>query len=115
MAWVITRLCRDCKNHSCVDVCPVDCIFDYTGKDREAFPNQLYIDPDVCISCGACEPECPWDAIYPEEKVPPALSDDIELNRKMTERKDQFVTAAREALPKPSAPDVQANKKKWGI
>ncbi len=40
MTWVITRLCRDCVDQSCVDVCPVDCIYEYTGNDGETFPNQ---------------------------------------------------------------------------
>jgi len=52
MAWVITRLCRECVDQSCVEVCPVDCIYEYTGGDAESFPNQLYIDPEECINCG---------------------------------------------------------------
>jgi ferredoxin len=70
MAWVITRLCRECVDQSCVEVCPVDCIYEYTGDDTESFPNQLYIDPEECINCGVCEPECPWEAIFEDEQVP---------------------------------------------
>ena len=70
MTWVITRLCRDCVDMSCVEVCPVDCIYEYKGDDRETFPNQLFIDPEECIDCGACEPECPVEAIFPEDAVP---------------------------------------------
>ena len=43
MAYIITRLCRDCLDTGCVAVCPVDCIYEYTGSDREQWPNQLYI------------------------------------------------------------------------
>lgn len=48
---------------SCVEVCPVDCIYEYQGDDRATFPNQLFIDPEECINCGVCEPECPNSAI----------------------------------------------------
>jgi NAD-dependent dihydropyrimidine dehydrogenase PreA subunit len=63
MAYVITEACVSVKDKACVDVCPVDCI--YEGGD------QLYIHPDECIDCGACEPECPVNAIFPEESLPP--------------------------------------------
>jgi NAD-dependent dihydropyrimidine dehydrogenase PreA subunit len=62
MPYVITEACKNTKDRACVDVCPVDCI--YEG------PDQLYIHPDECIDCGACEPECPVTAIFPEEDVP---------------------------------------------
>jgi ferredoxin len=62
MTYVITEACINVKDRACVDVCPVDCI--YEGED------QLYIHPDECIDCGACEPECPVTAIFPEEDVP---------------------------------------------
>ena len=52
MPYIITEACINTKDRACVDVCPVDCI--YEG------PDQLYIHPDECIDCGACEPECPW-------------------------------------------------------
>ena len=81
MAYIITRLCRDCVDTGCVAVCPVDCIYEYTGSDREAWPNQLYIHPDECIDCGACEPECPVTAIFPEEDVPANLTSFIEKNK----------------------------------
>ncbi len=55
MAYVITEPCIDVKDKACVEVCPVDCI--YEG------PNQLFIHPDECIDCGACEPVCPVKAI----------------------------------------------------
>ena len=73
MPYVITEACISVKDKSCVDVCPVDCI--YEGAD------QLYIHPDECIDCGACEPECPVTAIFPEEDVPAAQRAYIQINR----------------------------------
>jgi NAD-dependent dihydropyrimidine dehydrogenase PreA subunit len=73
MPYVITEACINVKDKSCVDVCPVDCI--YEGED------QLYIHPDECIDCGACEPECPVTAIFPEEDVPQNLAAFVTKNR----------------------------------
>jgi ferredoxin len=56
MFWVITRLCIDCLDTGCVSVCPVDCIYEPLEPGKDGLPNQLYIDPDECIDCGACEP-----------------------------------------------------------
>jgi len=64
MAYVIAEPCIDVKDKSCVAVCPVDCIH---GTDAD---NMLYIQPDECIDCGACAPECPVSAIFPLEDVP---------------------------------------------
>ena len=65
MTYVIAEPCIDVLDESCVAVCPVDCIHFDRGPDRK-----LYIDPDECIDCGACEPECPVNAIFPEDSVP---------------------------------------------
>jgi NAD-dependent dihydropyrimidine dehydrogenase PreA subunit len=73
MPYVITEACIGTKDRACVDVCPVDCI--YEGEQ------QLYIHPDECIDCGACEPECPVTAIFPEEDVPANLKQYVQLNR----------------------------------
>ena len=89
MAYIITRLCRDCLDTGCVAVCPVDCIYEYTGSDGEKFPNQLYIHPDECIDCGACEPECPWQAIFEEVAVPDVFKDDTPLNYAVMEQMDR--------------------------
>ncbi|MFW6088071.1 MAG: 4Fe-4S dicluster domain-containing protein [Myxococcota bacterium] len=115
MAWVITRLCRDCIDQSCVDVCPVECIYEYTGSDKESWPNQLYIHPDECIDCGACEPECPWEAIYEDVSVPEVLKDDVELNHKMMDHKDEFRVPEHVDKPQPTPDQVVENKKKWGL
>lgn len=63
MAFVITTACVDVLDRSCLQECPVDCIYEGSRK--------LYIHPDECIDCGACVPECPVTAIFPEEEVPP--------------------------------------------
>ena len=60
MTYVVTDVCIRCKYTDCVDVCPVDCF--YEG------PTMLVIDPDECIDCGVCEPECPVDAIKPDHE-----------------------------------------------
>src|SRR5574338_950586 len=73
MTYVITEACIGVKDRACVDVCPVDCI--YEAED------QLMIHPDECIDCGACEPECPVNAIYPEEDVPENLKAYIAKNK----------------------------------
>lgn len=77
MTYIITEACIGVKDRACVDVCPVDCI--YEG------PDQLYIHPDECIDCGACEPECPVTAIFPEEAVPADQKRFIALNKEIFE------------------------------
>ena len=69
MAYVIAEPCIGTKDTACVNVCPVDCI--HPRKDEGDFEpvQQLYIDPDTCIDCGACVPECPVNAIFPEPDV----------------------------------------------
>src|SRR5262245_37169074 len=109
MAWVITRLCRDCLDEACVEVCPVDCIYGYDGTDGETFPNQLYIDPEECINCGVCEPECPWEAIYEDEQVPEVFQGDIGLNAKVVDAKDQFSVPEVGEKEKPTPEQIEAN------
>ncbi len=70
-----------------MDVCPVDCI--YEGED------QLYIHPEECIDCGACEPECPVSAIYPEDDVPPEMVSYTEKNRVVFESDNPPVRPVR--------------------
>ena len=65
MTYVIAEPCIDVLDESCVSVCTVDCIHFEQGVDRK-----LFIDPNECIDCGACEPECPVNAIYPEDSLP---------------------------------------------
>ena len=114
MTWVITRLCRDCVDMSCVDVCPVDCIYEYTGEDKDTFPNQLYIDPEECINCGVCEPECPWEAIFEDEQVPEVFHEDIALNAKIVDVAEQRQVPEHVEKPSPTPEQVSENKEKWG-
>jgi NAD-dependent dihydropyrimidine dehydrogenase PreA subunit len=72
MTYVITEPCIGTKDQSCVEVCPVDCI--YEAGD------QFLINPEECIDCGACEPECPVEAIYPEDEVPDEMESYIAKN-----------------------------------
>ena len=72
MPYVIAEPCINVKDKACVEVCPVDCI--YEGKD------QLFIHPDECIDCGACEPECPVEAIFPEDALPDKWEPFVEIN-----------------------------------
>ena len=71
MPYVIAEPCIDVKDKACVEVCPLDCI--YEG------PNQLFIHPEECIDCRACEPVCPVQAIFAENEVPDQFF--IELNK----------------------------------
>ena len=75
MTYVITEPCITVKDASCVDVCPVDCIYT-TDADT-----MYFIHPDECIDCGACEPECPVTAIFPEEDVPANMKQFVQINR----------------------------------
>jgi ferredoxin len=114
MAWVITRLCRDCVDQACVDVCPVECIYAYTGDDATKFPNQLYIHPEECIDCGACEPECPWEAIFEDASVPEVFTADTAHNAQMMDDMDNFEVPTREDHDQPSPDQVAENKAQWG-
>jgi len=76
MTFVITENCIKCKYTDCVDVCPVDCF--HEG------PNFLVIDPDECIDCTLCEPECPAHAIYSEDEVPDDQQQFIQLNAELS-------------------------------
>jgi len=80
MTYVITEPCIDVKDASCVDVCPVDCIHPTESEGEFAEVRQLYINPDECIDCGACEPACPVNAIYEESAVPEQWRQYIKIN-----------------------------------
>ncbi len=69
MTHIITSLCV--RDRGCIEVCPVECIV--PGNPDDGFP-MVYIDPDTCIDCGACVPECPFSAIFPEDEVPSAYT-----------------------------------------
>lgn len=77
MSHIVAEPCIKCKYTDCVAVCPVDCFHEGV--------NCLVIDPETCIDCGLCIPECPVTAIYTEEDLPEKWSDFVEMNAKYTE------------------------------
>ncbi len=89
MTFVVTESCIRCKYTDCVDVCPVDAF-------REG-PNFLVIDPDECIDCAVCVPECPVSAIYAEEDVPSDQQDFTPLNTELS-LKWKTITRTKPAL-----------------
>ena len=87
MAYIIAEPCVGTCDTACVDVCPVDCIhptkenWGEAGYDGKALAGKmLYIDPEECIDCAACEPECPVDAIFEEDDLPEEWSHFVEIN-----------------------------------
>ena len=75
MTYVVTENCIKCKYTDCVEVCPVDCF--HEG------PNFLVIDPDECIDCTLCEPECPAQAIFAEDDLPDDMQEFLALNAEL--------------------------------
>ena len=88
MAYIVTDLCIKCKYTDCVEVCPVDCF--YEGK------NMLVINPDECIDCGVCLPECPIDAIVADSD--PRAEKFLELNREYSGGKWPNITRMKPSL-----------------
>jgi len=80
MTRIITKICE--KHAACVEVCPVDCIHPRAGEDGLAEAAQLFVNPDECIDCGACEAVCPVNAIFAEEEVPEKYQNSIQANYK---------------------------------
>ena len=90
MTFVVGENCIKCKHTDCVEVCPVDCF--YEG------PNMLVINPDECIDCALCEPECPVDAIFADDELPEDQKDFLALNEELSE-KWEVITEMKDALP----------------
>jgi ferredoxin len=95
MTYVVTDVCIKCKYTDCVEVCPVDCF--YEGE------NMLVINPDECIDCGVCEPECPVGAIIPD--LDPKAGQWLALNRDYSTGKWPVLTRK-----KPASADADAFK-----
>lgn len=96
MAYVITKPCIGTKDRSCVEVCPVDCFYNIkkqsyndkygVGPAKDGEFGLLVIHPDECINCGACETECPVEAIYEDTAVPGEMQEFVKIN--LDETKD---------------------------
>jgi NAD-dependent dihydropyrimidine dehydrogenase PreA subunit len=84
MTYIIAEPCVDVMDRACVDVCPVDCIYEVGDTELSegdaAYKQMLYIHPEECIDCGACEPECPVEAIFPEDETPDKWNEYIAYN-----------------------------------
>ncbi len=116
MTHIITSLCL--RDNGCMDVCPVECI--NAGDPVEQWPT-YYVDPATCIDCGACVPECPYHAIYPEDEVPSAYQakGDEFINQaglsghyeNTNHRKERIVLETTRALLAGEAVDLKASIK----
>ena len=92
MTHIVSESCIKCKHTDCVDVCPVDCFLEG--------PNFLVIDPDECIDCAVCIPECPVNAIFAEEDVPKGEIQFIKINADLAKLPTwKSITKRKPALP----------------
>ena len=101
MTYIVNDKCIKCKLMDCVEVCPVDCF--YEGE------NTLVINPDECIDCGLCEPECPIEAIYAEDEVPADEIEFIEINEKYSKIWPN-ITEAKDPMPDHESWKEKTNK-----
>ncbi|OQX70090.1 MAG: ferredoxin [Sorangiineae bacterium NIC37A_2] len=92
MTFVVTANCKHCRFTDCVAVCPVEC---FHGDEE-----MLYIDPEECIDCGACVPECPVEAIYDEAQLPSDQKEWLKIN---AERSKVLPVIAEQVEPLPTA------------
>ncbi len=100
MTYVVTEACIKCKYTDCVEVCPVDCF--YEGE------NMLVINPDECIDCGVCEPECPAEAILPDTDG--EAEKWLEVNTKYSEGVWPNITRKKDEMPGAADHDGEENK-----
>lgn len=92
MTYVVGDACVKCRYTDCVDVCPVDCF--------KSGPNFLVIDPDECIDCAVCVPECPVNAIYSDQDLPQDQQDYLEINARLAK---EWKTITKKESPMPDA------------
>ena len=104
MTFVVTENCIRCKYTDCVEVCPVDCF-------REG-PEFLVIDPDECIDCALCETECPVNAIYSEDDLPPDQQIFLDLNAKLS-KQWPLINRTQSALPEAEDWKDKPNKRQY--
>lgn len=100
MPYVVTDNCQKCRFTDCVTVCPVDC---FHGDDE-----MLYIDPNTCIDCGACEPQCPVHAIFEDRQVPAAKQEWTRINA------DRAPGLPIIKVKQPALPTAAARRKELG-
>ncbi|HEX5513862.1 MAG TPA: ferredoxin FdxA [Gammaproteobacteria bacterium] len=101
MTFVVTENCIKCKYTDCVEVCPVDCF--HEG------PNFLVIDPEECIDCTLCEPECPAEAIFAEDDLPENQMHFLQLNAELS-KQWPVLTERKEPLPDAAEWDGKPDK-----
>jgi ferredoxin len=104
MTYLVLENCIRCKYTDCVDVCPVDCF--HEG------PNFLVIDPDECIDCTLCEPECPAQAIVSEDDLPPEQHHFLQLNEELAQ-KWPVITTRKDPLPDAEEWDGKPDKLRY--
>ena len=102
MTYVITQACIDVSDKSCIEVCPVDCIHE-AGR-------MLLIDPTECIDCGACLPECPVNAIYVDEELPPELDLFKGINAKILDGPEDAAAVVDEYAASNSLPPIPGRR-----
>ena len=100
MTYIVNDKCIMCKHTDCVEVCPVDCF--YEGE------NMLVINPDECIDCGVCEPECPEDAIKPDTE--PGMDKWVKINGEWAKQWEQIT---KKQDPMPDYQKHQNEENKW--
>src|SRR3989304_4007816 len=108
MAHVVTERVLDCRYTDCCVVCPVDCFYEVTS------PAMLVIDPDTCIDCTLCVPECPIQAIWPSDELPDVYSEWIEKNADLFTG-GTMIKTKKDALPSAlPLPQIQAKERQRG-
>lgn len=105
MPHVVSGRCVDCRYTDCCAVCPVDCFHEIEN------PRMLVIDPETCIDCQLCVPECPINAIYEEEELPEHYREWAEKNRELYKTGKQVNTKGQ-SLPGAKSLDVIQNEEK---
>ncbi len=103
MTHVVTARCHECRYTDCIEACPVECFIEVQD------PAMLVIDPEVCIDCTQCVPECPVNAIYDEEELPAHYAEWTELNREMV---SMGATITQKKDPHPKHVDLEGVQKR---